>query len=73
MTVEQAVHAFTLGNAYAANREAHLGSIAPGKLADLVVLSDDIFQIEPMRIAQTTAVATFLDGQPVHRSGEFPS
>ena len=53
LTVAEAVHAYTLGAAYASG-EAHLkGSLAPGKLADLVVLSQDIFQIEPMAILDT--------------------
>src|SRR5262249_35599040 len=43
ITVEEAVAAYTLGSAFAAGRDRELGSIAPGKLADLVVLSRDIF------------------------------
>ena len=45
LTVEQALHGYTRGAAYAAGREAELGSIAPGKLADLTILEKDIFVI----------------------------
>ncbi len=65
LTVAEAVHAYTLGAACASG-EAHLkGSIAPGKLADLVVLSQDIFQIEPMAIPDTRVEMTIFDGQIV--------
>jgi len=65
LTVAEAVHAYTLGAAYASG-EAHLkGSLTPGKLADLVVLSQDIFQIEPMDILNTHVVMTVFDGQIV--------
>ena len=45
ITVAQAVHAYTVGSAFAEHQEKVKGSIEPGKLADLVVLSDDIFSI----------------------------
>jgi predicted amidohydrolase YtcJ len=68
LTIAEAVHAYTLGAAYASG-EAHLkGSITPGKLADLVVLSQDILQIEPMAILDTRIAMTLFDGQVVYRS-----
>jgi predicted amidohydrolase YtcJ len=66
LTVEQAVWGFTMGGAYAAGEEGQRGSIAPGKLADLVVLSQDIFRTDPDAILETEVVATFLDGQVVY-------
>ncbi len=66
LTVFQAVHAYTLGAAYASG-EAHLkGSLSPGKLADLVVLSRDIFRIPPMEILDTSVDMTIFDGEPVY-------
>jgi predicted amidohydrolase YtcJ len=66
LTVSQAVHAYTLGAAYASS-EAHLkGSLAPGKLADLVVLSRDIFQIPPMEMLDVRVDMTIFDGEPVY-------
>ncbi len=68
LTVAEAVHAYTMGAAYAAG-EAHLkGSIRPGKLADLVVLSHDIFDIEPMEILHARVEMTILDGRIVYQS-----
>ena len=43
------------------------GSIEPGKLADMVVLSDDIMDIEPMDILDTYVIATYLGGDMVYR------
>ena len=43
MTREEAVRSFTTWNAYAAGRESELGSLEPGRRADLVVFSDDVF------------------------------
>jgi hypothetical protein len=47
-------------------REAHLGSITPGKLADLIVLDRDIFAVEPMEIAQAQVMVTVFDGRVVY-------
>jgi predicted amidohydrolase YtcJ len=60
------VHAYTAGAAYAAGEERERGSISPGKLADLVVLSDDILEMDPERILETTVDLTFFDGRPVY-------
>src|SRR5258707_2270846 len=53
ITVAQAVHAYPMGSAFAEHQETVKGSIEPGKLADLVVLSDDIFTIPPEAIEKT--------------------
>ena len=53
ITVAQAVHAYTMGSAFAEHQETVQGSIEPSKLADLVVLSDDIFTIQPEAIEKT--------------------
>ncbi|MDD3826294.1 MAG: amidohydrolase [Anaerolineae bacterium] len=66
LTVGEAVWGFTMGPALAAGRQADLGSITPGKLADLVVLDRDIRVIEPMEIANVQIVMTVLGGQVVH-------
>ena len=68
LTVAEAVRAYTRGAAYAAGQEAVAGSITPGKLADLVVLSRDIFTCDPMDILDTEVLATVLDGRFVHRA-----
>jgi len=66
LRVAEAVHGYTLGAAYAAGEERWRGSITPGKLADLVVLSDDIFACEPMDILAARVDLTLLDGNVVY-------
>ena len=73
LTVEEAVRAYTLGAARAAGLEDRLGSLAPGKLADLVVLDcaepgADIFSCDPMAIAETRVLATMIGGRFVYRA-----
>jgi len=55
-----------VGSAFAEHQEAVKGSIEPGKLADLVVLSDDIFAIRPEAIEKTRVDMTILDGKVVY-------
>ena len=64
--VEEAVWAYTVGAAYAGGEEAIKGSITPGKLADLTVLSQDIFTVNPMAILETDVTATVVGGEFVH-------
>lgn len=66
ITVAEAVTAYTVGSAYAEHQEAKKGSIAKGKLADLVVLSDDIFAIPPEKIADTRVDMTIFDGRIIY-------
>lgn len=65
ITVEEAVRAYTMGSAYASFDDNIKGSIEPGKLADLIVLSDDIFVIDPVKIADTRVEMTIFDGRIV--------
>jgi len=55
-----------MGAAKVAGREDVLGSISPGRLADLIVLDRDIFAIDPMEIADTQIVMTVFDGRLVY-------
>lgn len=66
ITVAEAVRAFTLGSAYASFEEKVKGSIEPGKLADMAVLSDDIFSIDPVAIAKARVEMTIFDGRVVY-------
>ncbi|MBM3335150.1 amidohydrolase, partial [Candidatus Sumerlaeota bacterium] len=63
ISVAEAVEAYTLGSAYAEFQEKEKGSIAPGKLADLVILSEDIFAIPPEKIRDVKIVTTLLGGK----------
>lgn len=66
ISVAQAVHAYTMGSAIAEHQDAVKGSIEPGKLADLVILSDDIFSIPPEAIEKTLVEMTIFDGKVVY-------
>jgi hypothetical protein len=68
ISVPEAVHAYTMGSAYAAMEESIKGSLEPGKLADLAVLSDDIFHISPVQIENTKVDTTIFDGQVIFES-----
>lgn len=72
ISVAEAVRAYTAGSAYAESQEAVKGTLAPGKLADLVVLSRDIFTIDPVAIADTRVDATLLGGKVVYERGMAP-
>jgi predicted amidohydrolase YtcJ len=66
ITVAEALHAYTIGSAFAEHEESLKGSIAPGKLADLVVLTEDIFQIDPTEIENTRVQMTIFDGKVIY-------
>jgi len=69
ISVEEAVRAYTLGSAYAEFQESVKGSITVGKLADLVLLSRDIFKIDPKDIENVKVVMTLVDGRVVYEEG----
>ncbi|MDP8922155.1 MAG: amidohydrolase [Chloroflexota bacterium] len=66
LTVAEAIHAYTLASAAAAGWEGDLGSLAPGKLADLVVLSRDPYAVPSAELLDTEIAMTVFDGQVVH-------
>jgi len=68
ITVAQAVHAYTMGSAFAEHQETVKGSIEVGKLADLAVLSGDIFHMPPEKIQTTRVVTTVFDGKIIYES-----
>lgn len=63
LSVEQAVRGFTWGAAFAAGMEDRLGSLEVGKLADITLLDQDIFAIEPMDILHARVVGTIVGGR----------
>jgi len=63
ITLEQAIYAYTLGGAFALNEENLRGSIEPGKLADLVLLSQNIFAIPANKIKETVPLLTLVGGR----------
>ncbi|MGI4874924.1 MAG: amidohydrolase [Janthinobacterium lividum] len=69
LTREQAVRAYTAGAAYAEFEEEQKGTLAPGKLADLAVLSQDIFTVPTEALPGTVSVLTMVDGRVVYEAG----
>jgi predicted amidohydrolase YtcJ len=68
ITVAEAVEAYTMGSAFAEFQEKQKGSITPGKLADIVLLSDDIFSIRPEAIHDVKVVTTIVGGKIVYQA-----
>ncbi|MEO7674100.1 MAG: amidohydrolase family protein [Pyrinomonadaceae bacterium] len=66
ISVEETIRAFTLGSAYAEFQENVKGSIEVGKLADFVILSDDIFTIDPVKIGDVRVLLTVVNGKAVY-------
>ena len=66
LSVAEAIRGFTKGAAFAGGVEDRLGSLAPGKLADLVVLAEDPFAVDPMDLAGLPVLATMVAGRFMH-------
>jgi predicted amidohydrolase YtcJ len=69
--LDTAIAAYTIGAAFALGLDEDTGSIEVGKLADLVVLSDDLFALPPERIATARVLLTLLDGETAYRDPGF--
>ena len=69
ITIEQAIDAFTSGAAYASFDEQRKGTLKAGMLADLVVLSNDVFSAPPSRLRAASVAVTIFDGRVVFRKG----
>lgn len=67
MTRMEALHSYTMANAYAAFEEDLKGSLTPGKLADITVLSQDILEVEEAEIPSTRVDITIVGGQVRYR------
>ncbi|MGA5500501.1 amidohydrolase [Streptomyces umbrinus] len=63
ITVDEALHAYTVAGAFACHWEDSAGSLTPGKRADLVVLGDDPRSVDVSRIGDIEVVATYVDGR----------
>ena len=64
--VEAAIRAITRNAAWACHSEHEIGSLEPGKLADLVILEDDPRKVEPVRIPDIGVSETWMDGERVY-------
>jgi predicted amidohydrolase YtcJ len=68
LTVAQAIEGYTIGAAFAGRREKVEGSLEVGKLADLIILSQNILDIEPRKIRSTKVVTTIVGGRVVYQA-----
>ena len=67
ITVKEAIEAYTLNNAYAAFEEHEKGSVTTGKLADFVVLEEDLLTIDPVKIENVLVSMTVVGGKIVYK------
>ena len=69
LTIAEAIRANTYGAAYGIGVEDRIGSLKAGKLADLIVLDKNLFDIDPHDIYNTKVLMTMMDGVVRHRDG----
>ncbi len=67
LTREQAVVAYTRGSAFAEGLDERKGTLMPGMVADLAVLSQDIFKVKPDELPKTESILTIVGGQVVYQ------
>ena len=73
ISVEDAVKCYTINGAYASYEEGLKGSIAEGKLADFVILNDNIMEIDPVKILDVKVDVTVYDGEIIYNRGQLYS
>jgi predicted amidohydrolase YtcJ len=71
ISLADAIKGYTLNAAFAGHREKTEGSLEAGKVADMIVLSQDVFKIESSKIGATKVLLTMVGGKTVYRSAEF--
>jgi predicted amidohydrolase YtcJ len=71
LSLAQAIEGYTLGAAYGVHRDHMQGSIARGKLADIIMVSQNLFEIDPHKIAETKVLLTMVGGKTVYESPEL--
>lgn len=69
LTLEEAIHAHTMGSAYSMNMESQIGSISVGKLADLIVLEKNLFNVDKYEISKVPVQLTMMNGKVVYKEG----
>ncbi len=63
MTIQESIEAYTMGSAYAEFQENEKGSITVGKLADMVLPSDDVLSIDLVKIREVKVLQTWVGGK----------
>ena len=73
LSIDDTLRAYTIGAAFAGRREKTEGSIETGKVADLIILDRNLFQIEPTEIGKTEVLLTMVGGKVVYESPTWKS
>ena len=73
VSLADAIKGYTLGAAFAGHKEKQEGSLEPGKLADLIIVSQDLFEIKPSEIVNTEVLMTMVGGKVVYESPAWKS
>ena len=71
VSLAEAIKGYTLNAAFAGHREKTEGSLEPGKVADLIVVSQDVFKVDPLKIGETKVLLTILGGHVVYKSESY--
>jgi predicted amidohydrolase YtcJ len=72
LTIEQALRAYTSGSAAAEFAEREKGMLKAGMLADMALLSQDIFRVPPSDLPRTVSILTIVNGKVVHSAAQQP-
>jgi len=72
LSIEEAIEAYTLGSAYAEFQEHEKGTISPGKLADFVLLSEDVLHLPPAELRRVRVLRTWVGGAEVYKAAASP-
>lgn len=70
ITLGQALQAYTYGSACVENFEKRIGTLAPGKLADIVVMDRNLFDAAPEELLESRPLYTIVDGEIVYQQDE---
>jgi len=68
ISLDQAIHSYTLAGAWQDHAETYKGSLTPGKVADLCVLDERLSSVDSARYNQVEVAMTLIDGQVVHNT-----
>jgi predicted amidohydrolase YtcJ len=71
ISLADAIRGYTLNAAFAGHREKTEGSLESGKLADLIIVSQDLFNVEPQKIGDTKVLLTLVGGRVVYEAQKF--
>lgn len=71
LTLTELLKGYTIGSAYGISREEELGTLEPGKFADIVVIDCNLFAMDPMEIRKASVLVTIMDGKIVYQKEDL--